>query len=99
MKTEIKRDQTSKAATRLAEILIPEGIDRRGKPTRLKTAYGEKTRAGVADMIDRHTYGYELIAATRALLEVPEVKKAAANWATDELLAVRSAIVLAENPP
>ena len=42
----------SLAATRLAEILIPEGINRQGRASRLKTAYGEKTREGIADLID-----------------------------------------------
>jgi len=45
----------SPAAMRLAEILIPEGINRRGRASRLKTSYGDKTREGVADMIDRET--------------------------------------------
>lgn len=53
------------AATRLAEILIPEGIDRKGSASRIQTAYGEKTRLGIADMIDRETGLPELLEAVR----------------------------------
>ena len=58
--------QHTPGALRLAEILIPEGIDRRGRPSRLKTAYGEKTRDGIADMIDRETAAPDLLAALEA---------------------------------
>lgn len=39
-------------AMRAAEIIIGEGIERKGKPTKIKTAWGEKTRCGIASLID-----------------------------------------------
>ena len=50
-------------AIRIAEILIPEGIDNHGRPSRIKTAWGEKTREGIADLIDNETSAPELLAA------------------------------------
>lgn len=38
-------------ADRIAEIIIPEGIDKRGRPSRIGTAYGQKTREGISALI------------------------------------------------
>lgn len=47
---------TSKTqANRIAEILIPEGIDSKGRPSTIETAYGRKTREGIADLIIQET--------------------------------------------
>ncbi len=51
------------AARRIAEILIPEGVDRKGHPTRIQTAYGAKNRIGIADLIDSQTGAAEMLAA------------------------------------
>ena len=50
-------------AMRCAEIIIAEGIDRRGRTAKIKTAFGEKTREGIADLIDRETGATELLRA------------------------------------
>ena len=52
-------------AIRIAEIIIPEGIDRKGRPSRIATAYGKKTREGIADMIDHETAAPELLVALK----------------------------------
>lgn len=49
-------------ALRLAQILIPEGIDTRGRASLLATSYGKKTREGLADLIDSETHAPELLA-------------------------------------
>lgn len=54
-------------ATRCSEILIPEGIDRKGHSTCLATEYGRKTREGVADLIDIETGLPSLLAERNAL--------------------------------
>ncbi len=51
------------AALRLAAIIIPEGIDRKGRPSRIATTYGLKTREGIADLIDRESASPDLLAA------------------------------------
>lgn len=45
----------TREAVRLAEILIPEGVDNRGRASRLLTSYGYKTREGIADLVDMET--------------------------------------------
>ena len=53
MKT--KAETPSEIAIRISEILIPEGIDKKGRPTTIRTLYGRKTRAGIADLILNET--------------------------------------------
>lgn len=74
--------QHTPAATRLAEILIPEGIDRKGHAARIQTAYGEKTRLGIADVIDRETGLPEMLEAVR--LAANQASQLAAWCADDE---------------
>lgn len=74
-------------ARRLAELLIPEGIDRKGRPTRIPTAYGLKTREGIAAMIDSQTSAPDLLpfAEFIAKLGLPEdVYELDEGDATDE---------------
>lgn len=80
--------QHTRGALHLAEILIPEGIDREGRPSRIATTYGSKTREGIADMIDRETAAPKLLAALRAAL--PCVEKVVSEW--DEIEAGKSRI-------
>jgi hypothetical protein len=64
----MKRPKTS-AAERIAEILIPEGIDRKGKPSRIATAYGSKTRAGLAELIDSETAAPDMAKALEGCIQ------------------------------
>ena len=43
---------TTTTARRIAEILTPEGVDKKGKPSRIPTTYGPKTREGIANLIE-----------------------------------------------
>lgn len=56
------------SAQRIAEILIPEGNDRKGRETTIPTIYGRKTREGIADLIERETGASKLLAALEKLL-------------------------------
>ena len=84
-------------ALRLAELLIPEGIDRKGHATRIPTAYGLKTREGIAAMIDSQTGAPDLLAALTAI----ESHWSAGNFSrTDELWSqMRAAIRKATGEP
>jgi len=63
-------DNTSQ---RIAEILIPESIDRKGRPSRIATAYGPKTRAGLAELIDSETAAPDMAKALERLLACPDL--------------------------
>ena len=67
------------AALRLAQIIIPEGIDRRGRASLLATYYGYKTREGIADMIDSETGAPEMLAACKAALKYLEANRPKGN--------------------
>lgn len=56
-----------KNSERIAEILIPEGINKRGVASTIETAYGRKTRAGIADLIDRETAAPDLLKALKEI--------------------------------
>lgn len=58
----------SPPSRRIAEILIPEGMDRQGRATTIPTSYGRKTREGIGDLIDRETTVPKLLAALKAIL-------------------------------
>lgn len=53
----------SAAAQRIAQILIPEGIDSKGRASKINTAYGAKTREGIAALIDNETHASDLLGA------------------------------------
>ena len=59
----------SRAAIVLAEIIIPHGIDRKGNKSRISTAYGMKTRCGIAALIDGETRQFEVLAAFKSAVE------------------------------
>lgn len=54
--------QPTPGAIRAAEIIIAEET---GRPSTIRTAYGVKTRVGIADLIDRETGTAELLAALK----------------------------------
>lgn len=62
-------EEHTPAARRIAEIIIPQGINRRGVRNRIRTAYGDKTRDGIADLIDRETGLPELLEALQLYLD------------------------------
>lgn len=62
--------QHTQGAKRLAEILLPEGIDRKGRASRLATACGPKTREGLADLIDNESGARELLDTLRDLADM-----------------------------
>lgn len=59
--------QHTPGSERIAEILIPEGIDRKGHASTITTAWGKKTREGIADLIDNETHAPELIEALQKI--------------------------------
>jgi len=59
----------TKKAKKLAEILIPHGIDCKGHQSRLKTAYGKLTRENLADLIDGETAVPELLEALKDIIK------------------------------
>jgi len=64
-----------KSVKRLAEIIIPAGINNRGRAATIATTYGRKTREGIADLIQNECSLAGLVAAMDDLLSSIENAK------------------------
>jgi hypothetical protein len=84
-------------ALKLAEILIPEGIDRKGHQSKIKTAYGEKTREGLADLIDRETSVPDMLGALKEANEILKPTAAMCRKTSAEIEEIRCKIVMIIN--
>ena len=86
MKTKTEpKTETAKhtpGAIRCADIIIGEGIDGRGRVNTIQTAWGRKTREGIADLIDRETAAPELLALLKKAGTALRQYQAILEWQT-----------------